>query len=143
MENQDYEALYNAVRYNDLEKPQDLVEHGVDINTQGKSGQTALMLAARSKHIEIVKYLANNLNIDLNATDAFGKTVIDWCSTNEIKQVLLEASQKQKIAEVKSKLHQPESNGTQIPQTPTKENTSTTSTANQGVLPNINRNNGR
>lgn len=51
------ELLMHATKYGDLEMVKSLVDYGADVNAKDKYGQTALMIASKVPHPEIVKFL--------------------------------------------------------------------------------------
>jgi ankyrin repeat protein len=71
-----------------------LLEKGIDINQNDKSGYTALMWASREGHKEIVKMLLEKDSIEINQKDKlFGQTALMWASEyghEEIVKMLLE-----------------------------------------------------
>lgn len=55
-----------------------LVEAGADVNAQDtKYGFTPLMVASRNGYIEVVRYLLDLDNIDVNSVDKSGKSALD------------------------------------------------------------------
>jgi len=72
-----------------------LLDAGADFNERDDDGQTALIGAAISGHAEIVKLLIEK-GADVNIEDKYNKTALDYAEKDEIKQLLLEAMEKQK-----------------------------------------------
>lgn len=60
-----------------------LLSAGIDPNTQGDCGITALMRAARSKNIELVKLLAR-AGADVLMVDESGRTALHYAGTQDI-----------------------------------------------------------
>lgn len=54
------DALIAAVEKNDLQKAQEVVKSGVNINLQGGNGMSALHTAARKNRVQIAEYLLQN-----------------------------------------------------------------------------------
>ena len=69
--------LLRAAASGDLNRLRALLVQGVDVNSTNKAHQTALMLAAAFKRIEIVEYLVF-VGADVNVQDELGLTAADW-----------------------------------------------------------------
>ena len=69
-------ALQRAAAHNLVEVVDVLLAGGADVNAQNKEGYTALMLAARNNHLDMVTALMNHPGIDLNLRDKDGETAI-------------------------------------------------------------------
>ncbi|MDH5217142.1 MAG: ankyrin repeat domain-containing protein, partial [Gammaproteobacteria bacterium] len=54
----------------------DLLAYGVDLNSRGKQGRTALMAATTFEHVDAVKFLTEK-GADLTIRDIEGQTVLD------------------------------------------------------------------
>jgi len=97
--NYGFTALMSAVhnRYTDIVEL--LIKRGADINQKDNEGRTALMWAIKYNSVEIVELLLKN-GAKVDDTDNEGKTVLDYyndyAKNNKIKQLLLEAMEKQK-----------------------------------------------
>ena len=61
-------ALRGYAQGGDLQHLQSYFDQGVDVNVPSSSGQTALILAARYDHLEVVKALLDN-GADIHATN--------------------------------------------------------------------------
>jgi len=91
-------ALMFASTRNNKKIAKILIENGADVNKKDKFGKTALMLAAQNNNDKIVELLIKN-GAKVDETDNDGKTALDYAKKNEIKQLLLEAMEKQKQQE--------------------------------------------
>ena len=69
--------LLRAAASGDLYRLRTLLVQGVDVNATNNANQTALMLAAAFKRIEIVEYLVR-AGADLEIEDEMGLTAFDW-----------------------------------------------------------------
>lgn len=67
-------SLIDAAKDDDIDKLQDLIELGVDVNAVDEHGKTALIEAAYNGHIDAVKLLINN-GANVNA-DKEGQTAL-------------------------------------------------------------------
>jgi uncharacterized protein len=81
------ETLIEAVEFGSLNRIQDLVSFGVDINSRNRVGETALIRAARTGQLEIVKYLLEN-GADVNASRSDGLTPLISASFFGHKEVV-------------------------------------------------------
>ena len=74
----------------------DLLEYGVDINSRGKEGRTALMAATTFEHVDAVKFLVEK-GADLTIRDLEGQTALDIAieqKTQAIIDIITKAAQK-------------------------------------------------
>ena len=69
--------LLRAAASGDLKRLREILVQGADINGTTKANQTALMLAAAFKRIEIVEYLVL-AGADVNVQDELGLSASDW-----------------------------------------------------------------
>jgi hypothetical protein len=69
--------LLRAAASGDLNRLRALLVQGVDVNSTNNSNQTALMIAAAFKRIEIVDYLVR-AGADAKIQDELGLTAADW-----------------------------------------------------------------
>ena len=69
--------LLCAAASGDFYRLRTLLVQGVDVNATNKANQTALMLAAAFKRIEIVEYLVL-AGADVEIQDEMGLTAVDW-----------------------------------------------------------------
>jgi hypothetical protein len=84
--------LVTCGRNGDLELAKKLLAEGVDVNAKDKYW-TALILAARRGHKDIVELLLEQENIDINAKDNYGNTALMWAAYRghkDIAEMLLE-----------------------------------------------------
>ncbi len=83
------DALYNAIRGNDLAKLKALVAAGKDaVNLKDTRGETPLMYAAATGSFEAMQYLIDN-GADVNVQNEFGSTALIWSATDLAKVRLL------------------------------------------------------
>jgi len=85
-------ALHESTIMGDLESTQLLVEAGADINLTSKDGSTPLTSAIMRGHIEIIKYLLDQPNIDILTPTMFGFTPLISAASkaqNDIVKLLL------------------------------------------------------
>lgn len=73
--------LILAAMNGDEKQVKEMISAGVDVNTKGKDGETALMRAAMKGRVEIVKYLIQK-SADVNATDIEGISALDLAEKN-------------------------------------------------------------
>jgi ankyrin repeat protein len=80
---QQFDALANAVIEKDTIKIEQLLQSGVDINTQHPtSGTTVLMIASSYYYYDdMVEFLISN-GADVSIKDSEGKTALQWASSN-------------------------------------------------------------
>ena len=70
----------------------DIINAGVNINSQDKLGRTALMISIETRNFEAVQVLYKK-KIDITMTDFGGKTIFDYaekCRDNRIKSLINE-----------------------------------------------------
>jgi ankyrin repeat protein len=82
--------LPTAAHRGKLDALQFLVEVvGVDPNTKGRQGMTALHFAARAGKIDVVKWLLDYCdNIDIDIVDGVGKKAIDYATANSKQEIV-------------------------------------------------------
>lgn len=66
-------ALIDAAWYGDLEKIQELLDNGEDVNSRNESGETALHWSAYHSRTDVMQFLIER-EADVNAKDKFGRT---------------------------------------------------------------------
>jgi len=83
---QQFHKLADAVIEKDTAKIEQLLQSGVDINTQHPtSGTTVLMIAGSYYYYDdMVKYLISN-GANVNLKDSEGKTALLWASSNSLE----------------------------------------------------------
>tara|TARA_Y100001970_G_scaffold268653_1_gene360190 strand:- start:1499 stop:2251 length:753 start_codon:yes stop_codon:yes gene_type:complete len=70
----DEKLLFSAARNGDLDKVKNALSNGADVNAKNSNGTTALIRASAYGRKEIVSYLLEQPDIDMNATD----TPVGW-----------------------------------------------------------------
>ena len=74
------DGLREAARHGDLAAVKTLLAKGAEVNSATEFGATALIFAADSGHVEIVKALIDG-GADVNLKDStYGSTAIDWAA---------------------------------------------------------------
>ena len=83
---QQFKQLADAVIEKDTAKIEQLLQSGVDINTQHPtSGTTVLMIASSYYYYDhIIEFLIRN-GADVNLKDSEGKTALLWASSNSLE----------------------------------------------------------
>lgn len=80
-------ALHLAVISNQLPMTELLLENGADVNMpEGTSGQTPLILAAKSSFVEIAHLLLSN-GANPHFCDRQGLTALDWARMNDYREM--------------------------------------------------------
>ena len=69
-------ALRNAVIYADLEHIKTLIKQGFNVHTLDHAGYSALHYAAQCGHWEIVRYLVEEHNVDIDIKSGNGETAL-------------------------------------------------------------------
>src|SRR5262245_7956374 len=82
------EAIYKAIRTNDLAGLKALVQTRADANVADPAGETPLMHAAAAGSLEAMTYLLDQ-GADVNAQNSFGSTPLIWSATELAKVRLL------------------------------------------------------
>ncbi len=97
---QQFHQLADAVIEKDTIKINQLLQSGVDINTQHQtSGTTVLMIASSYYYYDgIVKYLISK-GANVNLKDKEGKTALLWASSNSLENATLLISNGAKVNE--------------------------------------------
>ncbi|KXJ87912.1 hypothetical protein Micbo1qcDRAFT_151471 [Microdochium bolleyi] len=85
------DAITETIRYDNrplaiLRAVKFLVYHGVDINSTGSDGSTALIAASRNGSALVVTYLIS-YGADLSARDSSGRTASDWAKKGQHRSV--------------------------------------------------------
>ncbi|HHJ10969.1 MAG TPA: ankyrin repeat domain-containing protein [Bacteroidetes bacterium] len=86
------ETFLDAAMNGDLNKVKQIVRNGMDVNTAGVQGRTALMLAAYNGHTDIVKYLLEK-RATVNVLDDMGQSALIYAASGpfpETVKVLLD-----------------------------------------------------
>ncbi len=78
-----YDLLKQAARWNrdNTAMIQTLLDYGMDVNVQGRSGESALMLAAQFNSIEVVRLLLE-AGAEPNVVDRNGRNVLTYAMSN-------------------------------------------------------------
>lgn len=87
----DMNALHFAAQKGHLEVCKALLNAGIAVNSKNRKGMNALHLAAQGGHAELVRYLIKRKANPL-AENKRGQTALDLSKSDELKQVLEEAS---------------------------------------------------
>src|SRR5262249_25571585 len=82
------DALYQAIRKNDLVRWKAVVRTAADANRKSEAGDPPLMVAAAVGSIEAMRFLLDT-GADVNGTNAFGATALIWSATEIAKVRLL------------------------------------------------------
>jgi ankyrin repeat protein len=80
--------LFYASRENELEALKVLLEFGADCNIVNNLGETALICATSCGHKEIVEWLLQNKNIEINLQDKSGKTALIYGTSHYFERIL-------------------------------------------------------
>lgn len=84
--------FYQGIRNGSIEECRQLLNSGVDINTTDNTGQTALMIAAKSNHLKLAKYLIKN-GASVNMSGVSGLTALHYAALenhHQMARLLLE-----------------------------------------------------
>ncbi len=87
--------FYNAVKSGHLHMLQRLFTQGANANVQNVRGKSPLWVAASRGHLDIVAYLVQRPNVDVNSRSSSGRPPIFWPSADgdiSIVKVLVAAS---------------------------------------------------
>lgn len=79
--------LHHAAENGSLTAFKMLVQKQANVQAQDAQDSTVLHLAARSKHIEVVQWILDNLSIDVNTKDDAGKTALDYADEHQLKDI--------------------------------------------------------
>jgi Ankyrin repeats (many copies) len=70
----------NTIRSNDISKMQALLDKGQNFNACNRNGETLLHMVCRCCTVDIVKFLINVANVNINVVDSVGRNVLhDIC----------------------------------------------------------------
>ena len=67
--------LLEAAKIGDIERTENLIKHGADVDAKGRYGWTALYLATKYNHVKTVQLLLNS-EADVNARNNNGSTAL-------------------------------------------------------------------
>jgi ankyrin repeat protein len=82
-----FSPLSLAVKKEMLEIVKLLVVNGGDVNTTNDAGETILITALHCKHYDIINFLINQKNIDLNAKDKKGNTIYYYSKDPDVAEL--------------------------------------------------------
>lgn len=86
-------SLYEAVRNNDLEKIQKLIDQNIDVDEMDETGNTPIMIAATNNSAEAAKLLIES-GADINKTTGNKYTALMFAvvnNSNKVAKILLDA----------------------------------------------------
>ncbi len=69
-------ALHIAVSNNNFQLAEELVKNGANVNLINLDDQTVMHIAVTNGKLKFIKFLIANSNIDLDAQDKYGQTVL-------------------------------------------------------------------
>jgi ankyrin repeat protein len=79
MENYDMEKI-TAIRENNLEKLRFILENGGNFNACNRNGETILHLACRRGNLDVVRFLVDEAQVEIEVQDDLGRSVLhDIC----------------------------------------------------------------
>ena len=82
------QQLYDASRCGRVEKVERLLARGAPVNWRDSDGWTALHYACITNHVDVVKILTSQDNIDVNIQDDIKNTPLHWaCYEGHLKCV--------------------------------------------------------
>lgn len=82
------EILHSAARGDNLDVVQYLIKKGANVNKKNYIGETPLFIATRYGHINVVKYLIEEANADLNIKNEYGETSLKKARSQVMKDYL-------------------------------------------------------
>ena len=74
--------IFEAIKNNNIARIKELLDSGIDVNSQNDDGWTPLHEVCENNNIEIVKLLLEQPNIDVNAKDYDGWTPLSIACIN-------------------------------------------------------------
>jgi ankyrin repeat protein len=81
---------FKAIWKNNIKKINDLIDKGIDVNTQDSNNEfTPLILASYNRNIEIVELFLKQSNINITIKDVYNHIFIDYIINNEEKKSFL------------------------------------------------------
>ncbi|MDH5544597.1 MAG: ankyrin repeat domain-containing protein [Gammaproteobacteria bacterium] len=84
-------AFLIAAGLGNLQMLTDLLDYGVNINSRGKKGRTALMAATTFEHEDAVQLLISK-GADLSIRDIEGQTALEIAKENDLKNIVAQLS---------------------------------------------------
>ena len=82
-----YTALMDAAQIGEVKIAKLLLENVADPNTQGKDGQTALILAVGRQDVDVIAYLLQNC-ADCHLKDSMGMSALDYVNLFRNEKIL-------------------------------------------------------
>ncbi|WP_297277825.1 ankyrin repeat domain-containing protein [uncultured Brachyspira sp.] len=82
-------ALHYACSAGDLYSVRLLIKSGADIHKRDILGKTILMYAVENENMELIKYLVENVKVDINEKDDWGQNAIFFATKIEIARYLI------------------------------------------------------
>ena len=82
-------ALHYACEGGDLYSVKLLIKSGADINKRDILGKTMLMYAVENENFDLIKYLVEDLKVDINEKDDWGQNAIFYATKIEIARYLI------------------------------------------------------
>jgi len=81
----DKDLWFNAIghKYIDI-----MLNNGINVNIQSYYGNTALMVASRHNITDVVNFLLQQPNINVNVVNHSYETALDLATTNEMRELL-------------------------------------------------------
>lgn len=82
-------ALFHACEFGNLNSVRILIKSGSDINKRDIFGKTILMYAVESENFELIKYLIEDIEVDINEKDDWGQNAIFFATKINIARYLI------------------------------------------------------
>ncbi|GAB5370422.1 hypothetical protein AAMO2058_001491600 [Amorphochlora amoebiformis] len=64
------------------------INGGISVDARDEYGHTALIIAARADHIDMIRYLIHKKNADVNISDRFGYNALKWAAARDHVDVM-------------------------------------------------------
>ena len=82
-------ALFHACEFGNLNSVRILIKSGSDINKRDIFGKSILMYAVESENLELIKYLIEDIEVDINEKDDWGQNAIFFATKINIARYLI------------------------------------------------------
>ena len=82
-------ALFHACEFGNFNSVRILIKSGSDINKRDIFGKTILMYAVESENLELIKYLIEDIGVDINEKDDWGQNAIFFATKINIARYLI------------------------------------------------------
>lgn len=82
-------ALHYACEGGDLYSVKLLIKSGADINKKDILGKTILMYAVENEHLDLIRYLVEDLKVDINEKDDWGQNAVFYATKIQIARYLI------------------------------------------------------